>query len=111
MSPRKQVVRVVNFHLEVTTYGSTRGCAAQRWPKGSGSGSIRYRPCYGVTSENTTPCKESSPPHGSFRRELESHRHLLGEEHPDTLTAMAGLARTLYRQGDWAGARKLQSRY
>jgi hypothetical protein len=35
---------------------------------------------------------------------LESHRHLLGEEHPNTLAAMTGLARTLYRQGDWSGA-------
>ena len=39
---------------------------------------------------------------------LESHRHLLGEEHPDTLTAMAGLAATLFKQGDPAGARKLE---
>jgi hypothetical protein len=39
---------------------------------------------------------------------LESHRHLLGEEHPDTLSAMTNLARALCSQGDWAGARKLQ---
>ncbi len=39
---------------------------------------------------------------------LESHRHMLGEEHPDTLTAATDLAATLGKQGDWAGARKLQ---
>jgi hypothetical protein len=39
---------------------------------------------------------------------LESHRHLLGEVHPDTLTAMTNLAVTLGKQGDWAGARNLQ---
>ena len=43
-----------------------------------------------------------------LEEELESHRHLLGEEHPDTLTAMSDLAVTLGKQGDWAGARKLQ---
>jgi hypothetical protein len=42
---------------------------------------------------------------------LESHRHLLGEEHPDTLTAMADLARTLYRQGDWPEQESFRSRY
>src|ERR1035441_6795971 len=39
---------------------------------------------------------------------LESHRHLLGEEHPDTLKAMINLGVMLSKQGDWAGARKLQ---
>ena len=39
---------------------------------------------------------------------LESRRHLFGEEHPDTLKAMAEMARTLHRQADWTGARKLQ---
>ena len=38
---------------------------------------------------------------------LESHRHLLGEEHPDTLMAMSNVAVTLRAQGDLAGARKL----
>jgi hypothetical protein len=38
---------------------------------------------------------------------LEASRRLLGEEHPDTLTAMANLAATVYAQGDLAGARKL----
>jgi hypothetical protein len=39
---------------------------------------------------------------------LESHRRLLGEEHPDTLTAMSNLAGTLYKQGGLAGARRLE---
>ena len=39
---------------------------------------------------------------------LESHRHLLGEEHPDTLSAMTNLAGTLGKQGDLTGARELQ---
>ena len=39
---------------------------------------------------------------------LESHRHLLGEEHPDTLTAMASLSAMLCEQGDLAGAREVQ---
>lgn len=39
---------------------------------------------------------------------LKSSRELLGETHPDTLTAMAKLAWTLCKLGDLAGARKLQ---
>ena len=39
---------------------------------------------------------------------LAASRRLLGEEHPDTLTAMNNLAVTLYAQGDLAGARTLQ---
>ena len=41
---------------------------------------------------------------------LETRRHLLGEEHPDTLTAMTNLAGTLCSQRDLAGARELQER-
>ena len=37
-----------------------------------------------------------------------ARRRLLGEEHPDTLTAMNNLAQTLYVQGDLARARTLQ---
>ncbi len=39
---------------------------------------------------------------------LAASRRLLGEEHPDTLTAMNNLAQTLNAQGDLAGARKLE---
>lgn len=39
---------------------------------------------------------------------LESRRHQLGADHPDTLTAMNNLASTLRAQGDLAKARQLQ---
>jgi Tetratricopeptide repeat/TIR domain len=40
-------------------------------------------------------------------RVFEGVRRILGEEHPDTLTTMNNLARTLQAQGDLAGAREL----
>jgi Tetratricopeptide repeat len=43
-----------------------------------------------------------------FEQVLEARQRLLGEEHPDTMTARANLAGTLYAQGDLGGARKLQ---
>jgi Tetratricopeptide repeat len=39
---------------------------------------------------------------------LEARGPLLGKKHPDTLTAMGNLAKTLYAQRDLAGAHKLQ---
>jgi hypothetical protein len=39
---------------------------------------------------------------------LAASRHVLGEAHPDALSAMNNLANTLNAQGDLAGARKLQ---
>jgi TIR domain/Tetratricopeptide repeat len=44
------------------------------------------------------------------RRASAELTRLLGEEHPDTLTAMNNLAGTLWAQGDLAGARELQER-
>ncbi|NTU42546.1 MAG: tetratricopeptide repeat protein [Nitrospirales bacterium] len=41
-------------------------------------------------------------------RQYESYKHLLGEDHPDTLNSMNNLAETLRAQGDLAGARRLQ---
>jgi DnaJ-domain-containing protein 1 len=41
-------------------------------------------------------------------RVLAARRQLLGEEHPNTLTAMNNLAQTLSAQGDLAGARQMQ---
>ncbi len=41
------------------------------------------------------------------RTVLEALRHVLGAEHPDTLTAMGNLARTLKARGDLAGAEDL----
>ena len=43
-------------------------------------------------------------------RVLEARKRVLGEEHPDTLTSMNNLARTLADQGDYAGAWQLQER-
>ncbi len=39
---------------------------------------------------------------------VEASRRLLGEEHPDTLTAMSGLADNVISAGDLAGARNLE---
>jgi Flp pilus assembly protein TadD len=39
---------------------------------------------------------------------LEARRRVLGQEHPNTLTAMNNLAGMLWAQGDHAAARKLQ---
>src|SRR5262249_10291765 len=39
---------------------------------------------------------------------LATRRRILGDEHPDTLTAMGNLATSLSAQGDVAGARTLQ---
>ena len=39
---------------------------------------------------------------------LEASVRLQGKEHPDTLTAMNNLARTLYAQGDLNGTRTLE---
>ena len=44
----------------------------------------------------------------SFERALAMYRDDLGEEHPDTLTAMNNLALTLGAQGDLTGARALE---
>jgi bacterioferritin-associated ferredoxin len=50
--------------------------------------------------------------HGAGRKleeqVLEARRRVLGEEHPDTLTAMNNLAQTLGAQGDHGAGRKLQ---
>jgi hypothetical protein len=43
-----------------------------------------------------------------FERQLEALRRILGEEHPDTLTAMNNLASSLSAQGDLQGARQLE---
>ena len=39
---------------------------------------------------------------------LKARIRLLGEEHPDTLTAMANLASTYWNQGRWDDAVKLE---
>lgn len=39
---------------------------------------------------------------------LEALRRLLGDEHPDTLTSMVGLADTLFAEGNLSGARELE---
>jgi hypothetical protein len=39
---------------------------------------------------------------------LEASRRVLGEEHPDTITAMANLASTYWNQGRWKEAEELQ---
>jgi Tetratricopeptide repeat len=44
----------------------------------------------------------------AYLRELEFNRRVLGPEHPTTLRSMNNLAATLLKQGDFAGARKLQ---
>jgi tetratricopeptide (TPR) repeat protein len=43
-------------------------------------------------------------------RVLDVRKRVLGEEHPDTLTAMGNLAMTLSAQGDHASARRLEER-
>lgn len=42
----------------------------------------------------------------AFQRELDTMRHVLGRDHPDTLTSMGNLASILQAQGDLAGARR-----
>jgi tetratricopeptide (TPR) repeat protein len=42
-----------------------------------------------------------------WQRHYETHRRVLGDEHPDTLASLNGLAATLWAQGDLAGARTL----
>jgi hypothetical protein len=39
---------------------------------------------------------------------MEKRMHILGEEHPDTLTSMSNLAVTYYDQGQWKEAEALQ---
>ena len=39
---------------------------------------------------------------------MEKRMHTLGEEHPDTLASMAGLAATYTEQGQWKKAEALQ---
>ncbi|KAA0578513.1 tetratricopeptide repeat protein [Azospirillum sp. B21] len=48
------------------------------------------------------------PANAVRRRGLDAVRHLYGEEHPNTLTCMDNFASTLWKQGDLAGARRLQ---
>ncbi|QQP93747.1 tetratricopeptide repeat protein (plasmid) [Skermanella sp. TT6] len=43
-----------------------------------------------------------------LHRTFGATKHLLGAEHPDTLTSMSNLAETLRAQGDHGGARELQ---
>ena len=40
---------------------------------------------------------------------MEKRKHLLGEEHPDTLTSMANLACTYRDQGKWKEAEALET--
>jgi hypothetical protein len=39
---------------------------------------------------------------------MEKSKHVLGEEHPDTLTSMANLAATYWNQGRWKDAETLE---
>jgi hypothetical protein len=40
---------------------------------------------------------------------MEKRKHVLGEEHPDTLTSMANLAATYQNQGRWKDVETIQS--
>jgi hypothetical protein len=39
---------------------------------------------------------------------MQMRKRILGEEHPATLTSMANLAATYWRQGQWNEAEELQ---
>ncbi|KAL2859126.1 tetratricopeptide repeat protein, partial [Aspergillus lucknowensis] len=41
-------------------------------------------------------------------RVMETRKHVLGPEHPDTLTSMANLASTYWNQGQWKEAEELE---
>ena len=62
-----------------------------------------------VTGDNNESGRENYASARKLQEEtLGRNRHLLGEEHPDTLSAMSNLAVTLGEQGDLTGARELQ---
>jgi hypothetical protein len=46
--------------------------------------------------------------HDLWQRILDIYQHIVGEKHPDTVTAMNNLALTLHDEGDLASARSLQ---